>query len=101
MFHYINKAWVEILARQLKSNSIKNALCVYTNVSELRIIQQINKKYNVTILSVPKRDVNTYMEYFTQFEFGIFDDILVSHDLYDTIILDFLAKHCRRIHRDL
>ena len=45
MFHLINKAWVDILARQIRDKKIESVLCVYTNPKELRIIVDAIRKY--------------------------------------------------------
>lgn len=101
MFHLINKAWVDILARQLRDKKIKEAFCVTTNNKEIDIITKVVEKYGVEtkmmILSVDM--VKIAMN--SKIKFMDFDDILISHNLNDIYVRDFLAKHCKRINKNL
>lgn len=113
MFHLINKVWVDILARQIKDKKIKNCLCVYTNDQELTTILNIQSKYKVYIATIPadyikyqlyndrKYGLNTETKETRILEEEVYDDILISHDLYDIFTKDYLAKHCRRINKNL
>ena len=105
MFHLINKAWVDILARQLRDKKIESVLCVYTKPEELRIIVDVIAKYKLDfrLNPIPAIWVKNIMENNKKYNCNIsdYDDILVSHDLNDIFVKDYLAKHCRRINKNL
>lgn len=113
MFHLINKAWVDILARQLRDKKIKNFLCVYKTEKELAPILEAQTKYKVYISTIPADyieyqlyndrlyNINSKKRIIKILEDEIYDDILISHDLNDIYVKDFLAKHCKRINKSL
>ena len=113
MFHLINKAWVDILARQLRDKKIKNFLCVYKYEKELAPILDAQVKYNIYIHTIPADYIEYQLYYDRLYNINsekrvikildeeIYDDILVSHDLNDIFVKDYLAKHCRRINKNL
>lgn len=107
MFHLINEAWVDIIARQLKDKKIESALCVYTNNDELQIILKKIKQYDISFHldfldgNILSQNLKTCRDYNVNWYLKDFDDILISHDLYDIFTKDYLAKHCRRINKDL
>jgi hypothetical protein len=104
MFHYINEAWVKILARQLRDKKISEVLCVITNKDEINLVTDIAEEYGVEtrIMIIPAVWLGN-VELFNEYNINLmnFDDILVSHDLNDMNIKDYLAKHCRRLNKNL
>lgn len=104
MLHILNKAWVNILAR----HAGQLILFVYTNQKESEMIidtfsavyQEVDKDddklCNMWVIS--EQDLKTYIELckLGYAEFEMCDDILISHNIYDMMLKDFLSKHCKR-----
>lgn len=101
MFHLINKAWVDILARQIRDKKIESVLCVYTNPKELRIIVDAIRKYNLyfKMNHMPVRYLKEIVK--NKVDLPMDDDILISHDLNDIYVKDYLAKRCKRINKNI
>lgn len=105
MFHLINKAWVDILARQIRDKKIESVLCVYTNPKELRIIVDAIRKYDLDF-KMNHMPANWAKEIIKNKTYKIdisadYDDILISHDLNDIYVKDYLAKRCKRINKNI
>jgi len=97
MLHTLNKAWATIIANQIKSGKINNALFVTCgraeDVATKRLLQDICGLDGCYIL-----DAEDVM-YVVSFLLGdkVFDDVLVSHEAHSMMLHNFLAKHCRRL----
>lgn len=97
MLHTLNKAWTTILGEQINSGAIFDALfityghpeyitteCLLDHICGLKgcwIFDEEDVVYGVSVLLNDK----------------MFDDVLVSHEVTDPMLHDYLAKHCRRI----
>lgn len=102
MFHILNEAWVRILAKQIELGYIDTVLLVCSNEEEMKlwwILREamvrakrpgiyIRKAYISSIERVMRNNLDV-----------CYDDILVSHELHDCMIKDYLAKHCNRMKR--
>ena len=95
MLHTLNKAWMDILVKQLKNGTIKNCLCVCMNDNDLEIVEKATIPENCyQINTVYFTNDNDADEIFEISQDVMFDDILISHNLHNPIIKDFLSKHC-------
>lgn len=97
MLHTLNKAWATIVANQIKSGKIEDALFVTSGeveyVATKRLLQGICDLEGCYILDA--EDV----VYSVSSLLGdkVFDDVLVSHEAHGMMLHNFLAKHCRRL----
>ena len=106
MLHTLNRAYVDLLARQLKNGIIKNCLCVVGPDSEFDIVLEAMKKYQVHIKVLYVEEVERGVKFQWLYNIGedvypilkdeIYDDILITHDLHDVFAKDYLCRHCRR-----
>lgn len=95
MLYTINRAWLNILAKQLCDKKINSICCCYCTEEEFDLILKICHTFNIYGKCWIVSEKNMKKPYVTKF-FPMFDDILISHDLNDIVIKDFLAKHCIR-----
>lgn len=101
MLHTINKAWVTIVAKQLKAGVIKNALfAVVDSYEAYDVYQQIIKVLGF------QNDRDFYEPYYIYTEdiirsymntngsnMPVFDNVLVSKNIHDSIIKNYLLQH--------
>lgn len=100
MLHTLNKAWTTILMRQ----DHKSHLFVYSTDEEsqmiIDVISNVLKETGVTcnfhVISENdiKEDIARHQQNGTDCE--IYDDILISHDIHDVMLKDYLNRHCKR-----
>lgn len=104
MLHTLNKAWTKILVR----HAGKKILLIYTNQKECDMVTDTiseayrevykddNKLCNMWVIS--EEDIKSHIELcksgYANFE--MCDDILISHDIHDCMLLDYLERHCKR-----
>ena len=107
MLHTLNKAWIKCFLKQAKGN--KDFLFVAKDLNELKtvdnIISDLFEKdssfqkisfssfgyYTVITEEEIKQDMIHFSEYFP-----MWDDILISHDIHDPLIINFLSQHRKR-----
>jgi len=100
MLHTLNKAWTTILMR----HDHKSYLFVYSTDDEAQMINGVISKvlketgvtcdFHVISESDVKKDIIHHQQNGTDFE--IYDDILISHDIHDIMLKDYLNRHCKR-----
>lgn len=111
MLHTLNKAWLEIMAKQLKKGIIKDCLCVCTD-EEFLMIQEVVNKYKVSrkffivftdeleratnICSSLRTSPNESPSIMPIPVDRIYDDILISHEMHNPTIIDFLSRRRKR-----
>jgi len=96
MLHTLNKAWVKILARCTD----KHIMFVYSTQQEQDMLidtfTEVEKEIGdlcfmwVTNENEIKKMINDGIDIEMQ------DDILISHDIHDVMLKDYLARHCKR-----
>lgn len=97
MIHTLNKAWATIIANQIKSGAIENALFVTSGTAEYIITEKLlDDLCNLKGCWIfDKNDVVVGVS-------GIlndkcFDDVLVSREANDPLLHNYLSKHCKRV----
>lgn len=103
MLHTLNKAWIKCFLNQVIVNPNKTFLFVAKDKEEEKKVNEIistffsNQKnisfkdfgyYCVTTEQQVKQDMIFFKD-----NYPIWNDILISHDIYDLKIKDFLHKH--------
>jgi hypothetical protein len=104
MLHTINKAWLKILVNQSCSDFNKNFLVVASDDEECSQIRKTLRDLQISDDSVIHISIATIrkIRYDIQFckfynkKFPMYDDILISSELHDIFIKDFLGRHCKR-----
>ena len=103
MLHILNDAWASILIKQAITNSTFSVLFVAADVDEATHFRQIARRLipeDVAVnLSISPVESIIYSRSYTTWrseEFPEFDDILISHEVHDVMLLDFLSRHCKR-----
>ena len=104
MLHTLNKAWVDILANQMRCQNISSVLIVVNTPTEEALKSELLAakweagQPNSMVESVSVEDIigmskaNQHMI--------TFDEILISHDLHDCYALNYLAHHCNQTLRN-
>ena len=111
MLHTLNKAWLEIMAKQLNEGIIEDCLCVCTD-KEFSMIQEVVNKYSVSrkFYIVFTDELERAFNICSYFRVSpeekpsimpipvdrIYGDILISHEMHNPIIIDFLSRHRKR-----
>lgn len=111
MLHTLNKAWLESMAKQLKNGIIEDCLCVCTD-EEFSMIQEIVNKYHISckffvvftdelerafdICSFLRTSPDKNPSIMPIPVDRIYDDILISHDIHNPMIINFLHQHRKR-----
>lgn len=96
MLHRLNKAWAKILARQTN----EKIMFVYSTLQELQMLTDIlntTEKESGALPSVwitHRYDIEGYL--CCGIDMEMFDDILISNDIHDMMVLDYLNRHCKR-----
>ena len=101
MLHTLNKAWVNCCLKQAK-NGNKYFLFVAKDDKEFDKINKITSHFfqtNTIDLSnfgyfciTTESEVYDDLRYFNKY-YPMWDDILISHDIHNWIIKDFLQEH--------
>lgn len=103
MLHILNDAWASILIKQAINNSTFSVLFVAANEYEAMHFRQFARRLipdgvavNLSISTVESIICSRSYATWRSEEFPEFDDILISHEVHDSMLLDFLSKHCKR-----
>ena len=103
MLHTINQAWLRVLVNQSCSDFNKNFLVVASDDEErsqiykiLRDLQISDDSVNINIVTTQdiKYDIG-FCKFYNK-AFPMYDDILISSELHDIFIKDFLGRHYKR-----
>lgn len=96
MLHILNKAWAKILARRTD----KHIMFVYSTLQEqdmlIETFSEVEKEIGdlcfmwVTNENEIKKMMNDGIDIEMQ------DDILISHEIHDCMLKDYLGRHCKR-----
>ena len=98
MLFTANKAWIDIIKRQLKSGSIKSALIVAKDLYELAgLLGCSGDVYTPPPFRVATE--NSIRETMKSGHMDMYDEILISHDITDCAMKDFLSRHSNKIAR--
>ena len=96
MLHILNKAWAKILARRVNDN----ILFVYTTLQEqdmlIDVFNEVNKELGDLCFMwvINEDDIREIMN--DGIDMEMYDDILVSHNIHDCMLKDYLGRHCKR-----
>lgn len=103
MLHTLNRAWASILIKQAITNSALSVLFVAADEDEAMCFRQLarrlipdNTAVNLSISTVGSIIYSRSYATWRSEEFPEFDDILISHEVHDAMLLDFLSRHCKR-----
>lgn len=96
MLFTANKAWINIITKQLQNGTINSAMVVAKDLYELAAFLGCSgDTYSAPPFKVTtERSVRKMMN---EDKMDMYDEILISHDLHDCEIKNFLAHHCNRI----
>ena len=96
MLHTLNRAWAKILARRVNDR----IMFVYTTLQEqdmlIDVFTEVEKELGdlcfmwVTNENEIRKMMNDGVDIEMQ------DDILISHEIHDVMIKDYLSKYCKR-----
>ena len=96
MLHTLNKAWVKILARRTD----KHIMFVYSTPQEqdmlIETFNEVEKEIGDLCLMwvTNENEIKKMMD--DGIDIEIQDDILISHDIHDCMLKDYLGRHCKR-----
>ena len=96
MLHTLNKAWVKILAQRTD----KHIMFVYSTQQEqdmlIETFNEVEKEIGDLCLMwvINEDDIREIMN--DGIDVEMYDDILVSHNIHDCMLLDYLGRHCKR-----
>ena len=96
MLHTLNKAWVKILARRVNDH----IMFVYTTPQEqdmlIDVFSEVEKELGDSCLMwvINENEIKKMMNDGVDIEMQ--DDILISHEIHDVMIKDYLSRHCKR-----
>jgi len=96
MLHTLNKAWVKILARRVNNH----IMFVYTTPQEqdmlIDVFSEVEKELGDSCLMwvINENEIKKMMNDGVDIEMQ--DDILISHEIHDVMIKDYLSRHCKR-----
>lgn len=103
LLHILNDAWASILIKQAITNSALSVLFVAADEDEAMYFRQIARRLipddidvNLSISTVGSVICSRSYATWRSEEFPAFDDILISHEVHDVMLLDFLSRHCKR-----
>lgn len=96
MLFTANRAWIDIVTKQLQNGTINSALVVAKDLYELaEFLGCSGETYHpVPFKVMTEHSAARAMKEGTM---DVYDEILVSHDIHDCFLKDYLAKHCNRI----
>lgn len=96
MLHILNKAWAKILARHID----EHIMFVYSTPQEqdmlIETFSEVEKEIgDLCFMWVMSESyIKEMMDKGIDIEMQ--DDILISHDVHDVMLKDYLARHCKR-----
>lgn len=104
MLHTLNRAWAKILVNQAVNDTHKKFLFVTATKDELfdtidmlwPLLPVDVKAVHIKVQSLDELKQEIAIRAYYGESFEIYDDILISHELTDIFIKDFLNKHCKR-----
>lgn len=103
MLHTLNKAWATILINQAIKDPTKKFLFVAKDLNEydkyIDLLVELDKnKNNDNVLIIIGKVAKMWMIFDKRGieEADMFDDILISHEIHDNMLHDFLGRHCKR-----
>ena len=106
MLHTLNKAWANILIKQAETDPQKKMAfaCTDEELDKWRnFLKDSGTKAKIRVLPLWLLKIRLKYEQETKSGkiyhrrlLGDFDDILISHDIHDIMIKDFLCRHCKR-----
>ena len=96
MLHTLNKAWVKILAQRVN----EHIMFVYSTPQEQDMLIDTFTEVEKEIGDLCFMWVTNENEIKKMMDDGIDiemqDDILISHEIHDVMIKDYLSKYCKR-----
>lgn len=103
MFHILNKTWIKYFLKQVMVNPDKTFLFVVKDEEERKRVCEIistffSNQKNISLKNfgyycvTAEQEVKQDMFYFKE-DYPMWDDILISRDIHDLKIKDFLHKH--------
>ena len=96
MLHTLNKAWAKILARRVNDH----IMFVYTTLQEqdmlIETFNEVEKEIGDSCLMwvTNENEIKKMMDDGINIEMQ--DDILISHNIHDMMLKDYLGRHCKR-----
>lgn len=96
MLHILNKAWAKILAR----HTDEHIMFVYSTQQEqdmlIETFSEVEKEIGDSCFMwvISESYIKEMMDKGIDIEMQ--DDILISHDIHDVMLKDYLARHCKR-----
>ena len=96
MLHTLNKAWAKILARRVNDH----IMFVYTTLQEqdmlIETFNEVEKEIGDSCLMwvTNESEIKKMMDDGIDIEMQ--DDILISHNIHDMMLKDYLGRHCKR-----
>ena len=96
MLHTLNKAWVKILAQRTD----KHIMFVYSTPQEqdmlIETFNEVEKEIGDSCLMwvTNENEIKKMMN--DGIDIEIQDDILISHNIHDMMLKDYLGRHCKR-----
>lgn len=96
MLHILNKAWAKILARRVNDH----ILFVYTTLQEqdmlIDVFNEVEKEIGDSCLMWVTNENEIKKMIDDGIDIEMQDDILISHNIHDVMLKDYLARHCKR-----
>ena len=96
MLHTLNKAWAKILARRVNDH----IMFVYTTPQEqdmlIETFNEVEKEIGDSCLMwvTNENEIKKMMD--DGIDIEIQDDILISHNIHDMMLKDYLGRHCKK-----
>ena len=96
MLHTLNKAWAKILARRVNDR----IMFIYSTPQEqdmlIDVFSEVEKELGDLCLMwvTNENEIKKMMDDGVDIEMQ--DDILISHEIHDVMIKDYLSRHCKR-----
>lgn len=96
MLFTANKAWINIVTKQLENGTIGSAMIVAKDLYELAEFLGCSGDTYVPLpfKVMTERSATKMMQDDTM---DMYDEILISHDIYNCFLKDYLSRHCNRI----
>ena len=97
MLHTLNRAWAKILARRVNDH----IMFVYTTPQEQQMIfdvfSEVEKEIgDLCYMWVTNESTMKELMMDNSIDIEMQDDILISHDIHDVMLKDYLNRHCKR-----
>ena len=96
MLHTLNKAWVKILAQRTD----KHIMFVYSTPQEqdmlIETFNEVEKEIGDSCLMWVTNENEIKKMINDGIDIEIQDDILISHNIHDMTLKDYLGRHCKR-----